>query len=408
MQKLKRSLSCLLKFPVAALITVLLCASFAWAGPGGRTIYSFPGGSNAANPDGSMIFDNGGSLYGVAGGGANNAGAVFKLTPSGTGSWTESVIYSFLNYSDYPGSNIVFDLGGNLYGTMPGSGSCGAVYQLVPSSGGSWTQNIIFSFNDSDTEGCYPESIIFDPATGDLYGITALGGASNSGTVFELIPVAGGGWNFSLVYSFLDDPSDGQVPSGVLTLDSSGNLYGTAVYGGSYNAGTVYKITNGADGWHESILYNFTGGFNGGAPEAGVIFDRLGNLYGTSYYNGGDEVGNVFKLTPTKGDWVIHVIHTFTGGPDGGQPSEFNLAIDGSGNLYGTTELGGLYNYGTAYKLSPSTGGKWKESVLHAFTNGADGGNPDCGFVFDSSGNLYGSTNNGGADGDGVVFEIKP
>jgi uncharacterized repeat protein (TIGR03803 family) len=407
MQELKRSWLCVLNFLVAVLM-VMLCSSFAWAGPGERSLYSFAGGSNGAYPDGGMIFDNTGSLYGVSGGGANNDGAIFKLTPSGTGSWTESAIYSFLNYSDYPGSYIAFDASGNLYGTMPGSGTCGAVYQLVPSSGGSWTQNIIFSFTGGGTEGCYPESISFDAATGNFYGMTVLGGDSNSGTVFELIPVAGGGWNFSLVYSFLDDPRDGQVPSGALTLDSLGNLYGATVYGGSYNAGTVYKIANGADGWSESILYNFTGGFNGGAPEAGVIFDHLGNLYGTSYYNGGDEVGNVFKLTPTKGDWVIHVIHTFTGGPDGGNPSEFNLAIDGAGNLYGTTELGGLYDYGVAYKLSPSTGGKWKETVLHSFTNGSDGATPDCGFVFDSAGNLYGSTNNGGADGYGVVFEVKP
>lgn len=353
-----------------------------------------------------MIFDSTGSLYGLAGGGVNNAGAIFKLTPSRTGNWTESVIYSFLN-SDYPGSNIVFDLSGNLYGTMAGSGTCGAVYQLVPSSDGSWTQNIVFSFTDGATQGCYPENIIFDPATGSLYG-TAGAGANSSGTVFELTRVAGGGWNFNLVHSFLDSRSDGNTPSGALTLDSSGNLYGTTVYGGSYNAGTVFRFAYGADGWIESILYNFTGGFNGGAPEAGVIFDRLGNLYGTSYYDGGDDVGNVFKLTPTKGDWVIHVIHTFTGGPDGSQPAPFNLAIDSAGNLYGTTELGGLYNYGVAYKLAPSTGGKWKETVLHVFTNGIDGGNPDCGFAFDSSGNLYGSTNNGGADGYGVVSEVKP
>jgi uncharacterized repeat protein (TIGR03803 family) len=331
------------------------------------------------------------------------------LTPSGTGSWTESVIYSFLASPNYAGQTLVFDASGNLYGTLPqgGSNQCGAIYQLLPSSGGVWTENTIFSFTCS-TSGSAPQTLTFDPATGSLYGTATNGGANSSGTIFELTPVVGGGWSFNLIYSFLNNDNDGQVPSGVLTLDSSGNLYGTTVYGGSYNAGTVFKITNGADGWNESILYNFTGGFNGGAPIAGVIFDRLGNLYGTSYYNGGDDVGNVFKLTPTKGEWIIHVIHTFTGGPDGGQPSEFDLAIDGSGNLYGTTGLGGLYNYGVAYKLSPSTGGKWKETVLHAFTNGIDGANPGCGFVFDSAGNLYGSTNNGGADGYGVVFEVKP
>jgi uncharacterized repeat protein (TIGR03803 family) len=398
----KRSWLCLSNF-----LMIVLCVNFAWAGSGERTLYTFTGGSNADVPSGTMIFDSTGNLYGLAGGGVNDAGAVFKLTPSGKGSWTESVIYSFPNYSDYPGENIVFDLDGNLYGTMPGAGTCGAVYQLVPGTGGSWTQNIIFNFPDSDTEGCYPESIIFDPATGNLYGTTQQGGADSGGVAFALTPALGGGWNFSLIHSF-GFGTDGYGPVSALTLDSSGNLYGTTMGGGSYNDGIVFKLAAGTDGWGESILYNFTGGYNG-YSSFGVIFDEQGNLYGaTGEPGGGDDVGNVFKLTPTKGEWVIHVIHTFTGGPDGGNPATFNLAIDGAGNLYGTTIEGGLYGYGTAYKLAPSTGGKWKETVLHAFTNGIDGGNPNCGFVFDSAGNLYGSTNNGGADGYGVVFEVKP
>ena len=140
-----------------------------------------------------------------------------------------------------------------------------------------------------------------------------------------------------------------------------------------------------------------------------MVFDRVGNLYGTTEEpGGGDNVGNVYKLTPTKGDWAIHVIHTFTGGPDGANPSGYNLAVDGAGNLYGTTTLGGLYNYGTAFKLSPLTGGKWKETVLHAFTNGADGGYPYSGMAVDSSGNVFGTTGGGGTYGDGVVFEAKP
>lgn len=406
MQKLKRGLVCVLNFAMAALI-VVLCAGFAWAGPGERTLYTFTGGSNGGVPYGTMIFDNTGSLYGLAAEGTI-AGTIFKLTPSGTGTWTESVIYSSPNYSDVPGLNIVFDLSGNLYGTMPSSGTCGAVYQLVPSSGGNWTQNIVFSFTDSATQGCYPESVVFDAATGNLYGVTPEGGANNAGAVFELTPVLGGGWNFNLIHSF-GFGTDGTYPVAALTLDSSGNLYGTTYNGGSYSDGTVFRLTNGSGGWSESVLYNFTGGDNGFASSAGVVFDREGNLYGTTDApGGGDDVGNVYKLTPTKGDWAIHIIHTFTGGPDGGNPAPFNLAIDGSGSLYGTTELGGLYSYGVAYKLSPSASGKWKETVLHSFTNGADGANPDCGFVFDSSGNLYGSTNNGGADGYGVVFEVKP
>lgn len=405
MQKRKRSVLCVLNFAMAALM-VLLCASLAWAGPRERTLYTFAGGSNGDVPSGTLIFDSNGNLYGLSGGGANGAGAIFQLTPSGSGSWTESVIYSFLNYSDYPGESIVFDLNGNLYGTMPSSGTCGAVYQLVPSTSGSWTQNIVFSFTDSATQGCYPDTIIFDPATGNLYGITEQGGANNGGVAFALAPVLGGGWNFNLIYSFC---GAGCSPTGTLTLDSSGSLYGTTTAGGSYSDGTVFRLTNGTNGWTATTLYNFTGGYNGYSTFGGVVFDQHGNIYGvTDEPGGGDDVGNVIELTPTKGDWIIHVIHTFTGGPDGGNPAAYKLAIDRPGNLYGTTTLGGLYRYGTAYKLAPSSNGKWTETVLHSFTNGADGANPDCGFVFDSAGNLYGSTNNGGADGYGVVFEVKP
>jgi len=406
MHKEKRSLSCVLNFPVA-LIAVLLCASFAWAGPGERTIYEFPGGSSGLEPFGTMIFDKTGSLYGLAaGGGANNAGAVFKLTPSETGSWTESVIYSFLSYPDYPA--LAFDSTGNLYGTLAGGGGngCGIIYQLVPGSEG-WTENTVFSFNGT-TNGCVPTGLVFDTATGSLFGVASEGGAYNGGIAFALTPVEGGGWNFSVIHSF-GFGTDGSYPVASPTLDASGNLYGTTYYGGSYSDGTVFRITYGTDGWSESVLYNFTGGDNGYASAAGVIFDRHGNLYGTTDEpGGGDDVGNVYKLTPTKGDWAIHVIHTFTGGPDGGNPSGYNLAIDGAGNLYGMTYVGGLYNYGTAYKLSPSTGGKWTETVLHAFTNGDDGGYPYSGMVLNSSGNLFGTTGAGGAYGDGVVFEVRP
>ncbi len=354
-----------------------------------------------------MIFDDAGNLYGLSGGGANNSGAVFKLTPSGTGSWTESVIYNFLNYSDYPGPNIVFDASGNLYGSFASSGACGSIYELSPGSGDVWTENVIFDFTDSATQGCYPANLIFDPVTGDLYGTTEGGGAFNGGTVFALTPVVGGGWGFNLIYSF-GSGTDGYGPGGPLTLDASGSIYGTAVYGGSYNGGTVYRLTHGTSGWVETVLYNFTDGYNGAAPEAGVIFGRQGNLYGVNYYDGGDDVGNIFELTPTKGEWIIHVIHTFTGGPDGGRPAPYQLALDGAGNLYDTTIQGGLYGYGTAFMLAPSTGGKYKETVLHVFTNGADGGTPDGGLVFDSSGNLYGMTEFGGTDGYGVVFAVKP
>jgi uncharacterized repeat protein (TIGR03803 family) len=406
MQERKRSVACVLNFAVAALM-VVLCASLAWAGASERTLYAFPGGSNGIEPFGTMIFDETGSLYGLAEeGGANDLGAIFKLSRSGSGSWTESVIYSFS--AIYPSPYLALDVSGNLYGTsqLGGSNQCGTVYQLVPGSDGSWTENTIYSFT-CQSDGYDPVNVIFDASTGNLYGLAAGGGAYNLGTLFELTPVVGGGWTFNLIYSF-GNHYDGGAPQASLTLDSSGNLYGTTVSGGSYGNGTVFRFTPGAAGWVETVLYSFTGGDNGAFPFAGVIFDRQGNLYGTTYEGGDDDVGVVYQLTPTKGEWAIHVIHSFTGGPDGGAPSEFSLAIDDARNLYGTTVSGGLYGYGTVYKLAPSVHDVWNEAVLHAFRNEADGGNPQSGLVFGSSGSLFGTAQYGGADGDGVVFEVKP
>lgn len=139
-----------------------------------------------------------------------------------------------------------------------------------------------------------------------------------------------------------------------------------------------------------------------------MIFDAKGNLYGTTTEGGADAVGSVFQLTPTKGDWTMHVIHTFTGGTDGGDPTFGGLVINRAGNLYGETFYGGLYGYGVAYKLAKSAHGKWTQTVLHSFTNGRDGAYPAGGLIFGSSGNLCGTTNWGGAKGYGVVYEVIP
>jgi uncharacterized repeat protein (TIGR03803 family) len=256
-------------------------------------------------------------------------------------------------------------------------------------------------------KGVIPRAVIYDPVTGNLYGLAFAGGSNGCGTAFALSPVVGGGWNFNVIHTFVAG-FDGEIPVATLTLDSLGNLYGTTTGGGSYNDGTVFKLTPGADGWTASVLYNFTGGDNGFSASGGVTLDRKGNLYGTSTYGGADDVGTVIKLTPTKGDWNVHVIHTFTGGFDGGTPAGYKLAIDAAGNLYGTTAYGGLYGYGTAYKLSPTSSGVWNESVLHAFVNKSDGADPQGGLVFNSAGNLFGTAYAGGSDGDGTVFEIKP
>jgi uncharacterized repeat protein (TIGR03803 family) len=348
------------------------------------------------------------------------------------GAWAQSkykTLHRFTRGADgaYPTAGPLFDQAGNLYGTTAyggnqsgcASGTCGVVFKLTASSNGGWKESVLYAFCPQSicTDGSNPLSgVIFD-AAGNLYGTSYTGGGHYSGTVFELIPKTGGGWTESVLYSFtgFDGGGDGGNPYGGLIFDSSGNLYGTTSGYGKYNEGTVFKLTpHSGGGWTETVLYDFTGGNEGGGPYAGVISDAQGNLYGTTVGGGKGAVGVVFRLSPSKkGVWQISVLHSFTGGRDGGNPYAGSLIMDAAGSLYGTTSAGGAYRYGTVFKLTQS-GGKWKESVLHSFANGRDGAVPYSGLVFDSVGNLYGTTVHGGdlglcsGNGCGVVFKLAP
>jgi uncharacterized repeat protein (TIGR03803 family) len=203
-------------------------------------------------------------------------------------------------------------------------------------------------------------------------------------------------------------------PYGPLTLDSAGSLYGTTYAGGTYSQGGVFELKRSAKGWAENVLYNFTGGSDGGQPyQPSLVWDSAGNLYGTTETGGNDGLGVVFELTPTSGgSWTETVLHSFTGVTDGWLPDS-GVIIDKSGNLYGTAFLGGGYgscfsglSCGTVYQLTPSMG-EWTFSVLHAF-DGSDGGNPAAGLIFDAAGNLYGATAYMENDGPGVIFRLSP
>lgn len=406
--------------PLAVLMS-LICMSSAWAAATGKVLYSFKGPPDGAYPnaEGPLTLDSAGNLYGTtfsggSGGGTGcniGCGTVFELSPTQSGG-TEKVLYNFSNDANgfLPTAGVVFDKTGNLYGTtqggvQQGGEGCGTVFQLVPNSGG-WTLNTLHTFDGQNggTDGCYPVGLTFDSVTGNIYGVTPNGGTYGGGTVFELTPSAGGGWTYGIIYTFgAYGTGDGRTPFGNLVVDTAGNLYGTTVYGGVYNSGTVFVLTNSNNVWTEKVIY-FAYGNHGDHPYGGVIFDKEGSLYGTTRDGGTNGVGVVYKLTPTAGNWQIQVIRTFTGGIDGGEPITGSLAMDDAGNLYGETYYGGLYEDGVVYKLSQS-GKKWTEQVLHSFANGPDGSNPEGGLIFDSHGNLYGTSSTGGAGGYGVVFE---
>jgi uncharacterized repeat protein (TIGR03803 family) len=411
-------------------------------------IYSFKGGSDGVSPVGALVFDTAGNLYGATGGGGNTGcegggcGTIFKLTPTSGGGWTESVLYRFAGSPNGdgagPNGSLIFDSAGALYGTTGIGGSCftfnlgcGTVFKLTPSSGGGWTESILYRFTGG-ADGIFPNgSPIFDSA-GNLYGATIEGGntgcqVSGCGTVFKLTPSSGGNWTESVLYAFTGGNDQG--PGTALIFDSTGNLYGTTSGGPTENpllpcqyCGTVFELTPSSKGqWTPTVLHTFTF-VQGAAPLAGLV-PRNGVLYGPASLGGAGRLGVVFKLTPTSGGWTESLVHNFKA-VDGRLPSP-SLVADATGNLFGTTFFGGSHNLGTVFELTPGSSGGWTEKVLYNFTGGRDGGLPMPNLVFDAAGNLYGTANIGGAhqtrgttqcfpyfggstSSCGVVFKLAP
>jgi uncharacterized repeat protein (TIGR03803 family) len=319
--------------------------------------------------------------------------------------------------------NLVWDSAGNLYGTT-GSAGGAQVFRLRPTAHGPWTQNVLWRAASGGDPDNIRAGVIFD-ASGNLYGTSIYGGQYGCGTVFEVIHNSDETWTEKNLHDF--DCTDGYQATGGVIFDKAGNLYGTTSFGGTYNWGTVYKLSPNTDGtWTETVLHNFNFGSDGGYPgHLSLVFDSKGALYGTAGQgaNGSCVVwttgcGTIYKLTPnTDGTWTFTVIYSFTGGDDGGVP-QYDLKFDKAGNLYSTTYMGGKYNHGVAFELVGNSDGTWSEKVLYSFRSGSDGDNPFGGVIFDGAGNLYGTTLEGGGTacggyngvppGCGVVYELMP
>jgi uncharacterized repeat protein (TIGR03803 family) len=414
-----------------------------------NVLFSFTGsGEHGSSPVGGLIFDAAGNLYGttMVGGagvcGSEGCGTAFELMSTVGGGWTQKVLHSFHDDGKdgwYPVTSLIFDAAGNLYGTTENGGShaAGTVFELTLTASGGWTEKLLHNFG-LGTDGAAPEAALIFDAAGNLYGTTASGGTHLSGTVFELSPTASGGWTEKLLHSFAGYPKDGSDPVASLIFDAAGNLYGTTAAGGKYSVcpdgascGTVFEMTPTADGgWTEKVLYDFKDTLDGNTPGGSLIFDAAGNLFGTTEIGGnitscngiaGYGCGTVFELTPSAdGKWTEMVLHDFGSGTDGFYPGNSRLIFD-AGNLYGTTTSGGIFSHsgGTVFEMTPTAGGGWTESLLHSFGDGTDGSYPDGGLIFDSLGNLYGTTFHGGGGvctgysggpvvGCGAVFEIAP
>ena len=379
-------------------------------------IHNFTGGEDGAYPRGGPTIDGVGNLYGTteAGGGAGKAGTVFKIRRRNS-SWVLSPLYAFTSGNDgaAPLAGVIRDSNGILYGTTSQGGqyTYGTVFKLRPGSTAPttvitpWIESVLYSFQGGN-DGFVPGSdLVFDPE-GNLYGTTQEGGAYGYGTVFKLTP-SDGGWTESVIYSFTGG-ADGASPVAGVVLDNSGNLYGTTPNGGSKsNVGVVYELTPSGSGWNEAVLYAFQGENDGAAPYAGVILDQSGNLYGATYAGGVNNGGTVFELSPSNGSWTLNVLYSLTGPSGGNGGPAASLTMDAAGNLYGTTLYDGLYGSGSVFKLT-SSNNSWTYFSLHDFAGGNDGEQPYSSPVFDSSGNLYGTAQDGGTDGYGIVFQIMP
>ena len=275
--------------------------------------------------------------------------------------------------------------------------------------------DLLHSFTGSpDAE--YPSSDLVLDGEGNIYGMSVLGGQFGSGTVYRLSP-ATTGWQETVLYSFTSG-ADGGQPYGGVTLDAEGNLYGTAVVGGSGNGGpcvdggcgVVWKLTKGPGGaWAHSVLHDFSGGDDGYGPGGPVVFDAFGNLYGTTATGGAYGLGVVYQLVPDgSGDWTFHVVHAFKGSEDGGSGSAGRLLVDADQTIYGVATTGGAHGLGTVFRIAHLPNGTWKLTTLYSFQGDPDGVFPYGGLVRDPAGNLYGTTYYGGAEGDGTIYRLAP
>jgi uncharacterized repeat protein (TIGR03803 family) len=357
-------------------------------------------GNDGDGPESRLIFDNAGNLYGTTPvGGTFGYGNVFELSPKGNGKWEEKVLYSFTGGTDganpFSDAYVLFDGAGNLYGETYNGGDltcnaphgCGAVFELSP-AGENWTESVLYRFTGG-SDGAFPlEGLIMDAAA-NLYGI-----ASVPGTVFELSP-SDGGWTQRVIYNF--DCSD----LAGLTMDASGNIFGVDFQ-------SAFELSpDGNGGWNSSMVYSFKDDV---VPDSSLVSDDAGNLYGTTYAGGGKNSGAVYELSPRKrGGWKEKTLYSFTGGHDGRAP--VGIVFDASGNMYGATVSGGKFGHkfgdGTVFELISVGNGRYKQKVLWTFDS-RDGRTPVASLMLDSVGNLYGTTDGGGPNDDGVVFEMTP
>jgi len=400
---------------LAALVALVVLAAAAARAQTLTLLHPFTGGGDGGQPYAGVNLI-AGSLYGTTSyAGQHGYGTVYQLHHRGSG-WVLSTLYSFTGNSDggAPVARVTAGPGGILYGTTYSGGyrggncsayGCGTVFSLheQPTACLSaicpWVETVLYAFHGG-SDGAYTgydDDLVFDQA-GNIYGTTPGDSNGNDGTVWELSP-SNGGWTETVLHRF----TSGETPWAGVTFDRVGNLYGTTVLGG-IGYGTVYELTPSGSGWSYQTLYEFRGSDDGFYPEGGVVFDSAGNLYGTTS-NGSGEGGTVFEMQPAGSGWTFTTIYSAFPSPFGPQDTP---TLDAAGNVYGTVFNEGYGNFGVVFKLTPSGGG-WTETNLAIFANGSEDA-PYGSVVLDGEGNVYGTTlyGGGGSGDNGTVWEITP
>jgi uncharacterized repeat protein (TIGR03803 family) len=414
-------------------------------------LYSFCAQANCADgaaPDGGLIADPAGNLYGTTTDGGDQTvrfghGTVFQLQPSDSGTWTYKNVYTFCQCDKgaVPTGDLVRDVNGNLYGVAESGGKieesiedAGTVFELMPKPGGTWRLKRLHAFcpDQCGTDGANPKAGLTYAGAADgapydgmspLFGTTYYGGSSptttfGGGVAFQLAPITGSTrWKETVLYNFCSRPNcaDGSQPEASLLAAANGNLLGAA----SGGTGQLFQLMPHGKRWKDQVLYSFctTNCHDGAAPAGKLIADTAGNLYGTAseagkFCNFTVECGTVFELPAGSGE--LHVLHNFCvqfNCRDGKGPTA-GLVMDASGNMYGTASDGGGNDLddsaggGVVFEVDHT--GNFK--VLHRFcakSGCTDGDHPLGDLMLDSSGRLFGTTSAGGAYGEGEVFELS-
>jgi len=386
---------------VPALAGVVLAAMPLAARAGTLTVvHNFTGGSDGGSPVDGLMMNAKGTLFGTTSAGGTAAlGAVFQMSGRGT----QKVLHSFQGGADgaTPNGGVIEDAKGTLFGTTTAGGAAGAgtVYSLRGQ-----TETVLYSFAGGTSDGMAPQAGLVQDASGNLYGTTTAGGAAGNGTVFELIAPKSrkGAWAEKVLYSF-GTGTDGAAPVGRVVLDTAGNLYGTTSLGGASGYGTVFQLKPGAT-WTETILHSFQNTDDGNTPYAGLVADASGNFYGAATAGGNNGGGTIFELSPSNGSFTFAVLASV---PGWGVSGTFrDILVQPNGVIYATTHCDGTNSAGSIYELTLS-GGVWTYTELYDFTGGSDGQYSISNLVLKGS-KLYGTTIGGGANGAGTVYAFTP